>query len=272
MNAIALAACFVAVAAVRFRAIGRREDFVRAARRLPAILVLAAILAFLALHSYVLAWRVTHNPFFPILNGLFCSPMFPCRNIVDPRWQHGVGLWSYATMFFRTSQYGEVSDLTAGLQYLMLLPFGVVLLFRRAPALDAIVISAPMLLFGAAMFSQVQYLRYLFPVAPLASVAVAASLIRRHGPPSAIAITASRAAMRVCACVNLFVFPGISWIFTEGPQAWYTPAGRETAERNFAPVKVLTERLNAGAQRLRARPTLRERRYPDAAACEASLA
>lgn len=197
-------------------------------------------LGVLALNSYVSAWRITGNPFFPLYNGIFQSPYLEASNFVDERWLTGFSLASYWNVFFNTDEHYESRKFVAGFHYLFLLPLALPLVWRRLPARSALVLLVPLLGFGLAMFAATQYWRYLFPVLPLAMVAMAFLLVSIGGPHAERYIWPARVTMGLCLLLNFWFYPGISWQFAIPPSASDTPAERERLTWDHAPAKALT--------------------------------
>ncbi len=159
---------------------------------------------------------------------------------------HKLGLMTYVTMFFKTSTFGEHLNFVAGFQYLFLLPLGLIALFRRVPLPVALAIVLPLAIFTPPMFLQLQYLRYLFPIAPLASLAIAALLIpggtSTEGP-------SVRLFIGLCIALNLFFYPGVSWLYGTSPQRAYTAEGKAQVTAELNPVKSLVDDLNREGNR-----------------------
>lgn len=207
--------------------------------RWPALLLLVP-LSFLALHSYVLAWRLTGNPVFPLYNAIFLSPYFDAINFSDSRWVHGFSLANYVKAFFHTSEFVESGDYTAGWQYLIMLPIGVLALFRSGTPSGLRIVLIPILGFGLIMFSATQYWRYLFPVMPLAVILIGSLFIQQKTAIRTAAFTLALA----CIAANLFFFNRVSWIMYSPAGMAFTRDGKETLTNLYAPATVLTERVN----------------------------
>lgn len=200
-------------------------------------------LAFVALHSYGLAWILTGNPVFPLYNAVFRSPLFPPFNFSDERWAQGFSLASYVRVFFQTSKFFESADYAAGWQYLVLVPVSMLALLRPGVPKDLRMIAIPVLGYAMIMFSAVQYWRYLFPVMPLACVFVAALFVGGHR------LMQAGAAVLTVACIvlNYAQFTNISWIMGTPASAAATKDMREGLMRRYSPASQLTDRLNAMA-------------------------
>jgi hypothetical protein len=204
------------------------------------------VCTWVALHSYLMAWGVTGNPLFPLYNGIFLSPYNDPVNFSDGRWMHGFSLASYWAVFFATSSHYESRDFVAGFQYLFLLPLGFVLLLRHLPWRQAWIIGLPLFGFGLVMFSSTQYWRYLLPVMPLAVLAMAPLLmdtVQQRRWQRAVACTA----MLCCLGLNLWFYPGISYLMAIPPGQVYTPAGRDTATLEYLPEKAMSTHVSATA-------------------------
>lgn len=203
-------------------------------------LALLGMLTFVALHAYGLAWRTTGNPVFPLYNAIFRSPLFPLENFSDSRWIHGFSLLSYVRGFFNTSEFFESGDLTAGFQYLLLLPIVVFVVWRPTVPFSLRIVLLPLAAFGLAMFSATQYWRYLFPAMSLASVLFASLFI---GGPRWLLLGAWTLAL-ACIVLNISFFTRVSWMMQTPVQAVFTEAGRQRAARHYAPEALLTAEIN----------------------------
>jgi hypothetical protein len=138
--------------------------------------VLAGFAATLAVcgSSYVYAAMLSGNPVFPLLNGLFRSPLLDPTNLADPRWTAPVGLDIPWQLTFHTRAYLEGWDGGAGF-YLLGLVGAVVIAFTSSKLrpLAASAIAAFVL-----AISTVHYFRYTYPsVALLTPVLVAAVVL-----------------------------------------------------------------------------------------------
>lgn len=209
------------------------------------MLLFILVFAVTALGSYVTAWRITGNPLFPLYNSHFKSPFFPPQDFSDRRWMKGFSLRSFYGLFFRTAEFHESKDYTAGFQYLFLLPLGLLALPWRNQRSAAVGIALPLAGFGLLMFSQTQYMRYLFPILPLASLAIGALFV--PGSWTAAGAGAFRTFAAFCVGLNLFFLPGISYIFGTPPQAVYGATGKARSAEDMMPAKALVDALNVQA-------------------------
>lgn len=207
--------------------------------RWPALLLLIP-LGFVALHSYGVAWKLTGNPVFPLYNAIFLSPYYHPINFSDSRWIHGFGLTSYVKAFFHTSEFFESGDYTAGWQYLIMLPIGVLALLRSGAPSGLRIILIPVLGFGLVMFSATQYWRYLFPVMPLAVVLLGSLFIQEKPTIRTAAFFLAIA----CIAGNLLFFTRVSWMMNSPAGMAFTRDGKETLTSLYAPASLLTERVN----------------------------
>jgi len=197
-------------------------------------------LGFVALHSYVVAWKVTGNPVFPLYNAIFLSPYFDPRNFSDPRWIHGFSLASYARAFFDTSEFFESGDYTAGWQYLIMLPLAMLALLRPGSTNGLRIILIPLFGFGLVMFAATQYWRYLFPVMPLAGVLLGSLFVQEK---RALRNTAFLLAL-ACIATNLVFFKRVSWMMNSPASMAFTRDGKEALTSLYAPAAILTEQVN----------------------------
>lgn len=207
--------------------------------RWPVFLLLIP-LSFVALHSYILAWKVTGNPVFPLYNAIFHSSFFPPENFSDTRWIKGFSVLSYIREFFYTSEFFEAGNYTAGWQYLFLLPLAIISGFRPSIPNSLRIALIPLFGFGLVMFSATQYWRYLFPVMPISGVLFAALFIgvNRNYRVFFAGLTVA------CVVFNLVFFPRVSWMMNSPPAAAITNHGKENVISLYAPAALLTKRVN----------------------------
>jgi hypothetical protein len=138
-------------------------------RVLPAALLLAFVVGG---SSYVQAALLTGNPVLPLFNDVFHAVEFGPERLLDMRFQ-GLLTWRAPyELVMDSGRFSESLDGAGGFQWLALL-FTLLLAARGAQA-------RALLLVGLAgcvlMYSQVQYLRYLFPGLALLSLPLAIGL------------------------------------------------------------------------------------------------
>jgi len=197
---------------------------------------------FVAMHSYLTAWWITGNPLFPLYNGIFKSPYNDPWNFSDGRWLTGFNLTSYWNLFFTTSDHYESQNFVAGFQYLFLLPLGLFSLFQHLPRRQAWAVTVPLCGFGLAMFYNTQYWRYLFPVLPVAILVIATLLL--HNKEWQWQRRAALASIVACIALNLWFYPGISYLLNIPPGTVYTAAGRYAVTPGYLVEKTMTAHVN----------------------------
>lgn len=209
------------------------------------ILILAGFVAF---HSYGVAWKVTGNPLFPLYNGYFKSPFFGPYNFTDTRYVTGLSWRSYWDLFFNTGRHYESHNFVAGFQYVALFPLALAILLIVAPARSAVRILLPLFGFGIVMFAAVQYLRYLFPVLPLASVLIGALF---YGSSRKAAHGWCRhwigATILLFTCVNMYFSTGINWYLDRPVGGFYSEEAREAIVKEIMPEQIFNAYLNREA-------------------------
>ena len=124
--------------------------------------------------SYAYAYALTGNPVFPILNGVFRSPLLDAANLSDPRWHAPVGWDLPWRLAFRTGEYAEGWNGAAGFSLLALA--GALPAALRLPRLRWLAAAAFVALCAA--IGTVHYFRYAFPALTLLGVALAAAAAR----------------------------------------------------------------------------------------------
>ena len=137
------------------------------------LVLLLLVVAFAAVaDSYFYATVITGNPLFPFFNGVFTSPYMAAENLGDQRWHAGVDIRSPWDITFATPRYMECYVGAAGLSLLAFLGAWACSLASRGMRATLTVFAFAS---GLVVFSQVQYLRYVFPaIALLGTLAVVA--------------------------------------------------------------------------------------------------
>jgi hypothetical protein len=150
-------------------------------RKSKIAVICAVLLLIVALPWYAVTYYWTGNPVFPLLNGLFRSPLSSFENRVMNANDFGIGtgLGALARLPFRlifdTSRFGEAAPRgTAGIALLLAFPFSAVLLRNRRKATGFLIAtSVSYLLLWAYSF---QYLRYYTQILPVICVMAAATM------------------------------------------------------------------------------------------------
>jgi hypothetical protein len=239
LTGIILSATLLASLALRLMNFRVRVSPPSAPLRWPALIMLIPII-FVGLHSYFLAWQITGNPVFPLYNAVFLSPLFYPENFSDPRWVHGFSLATYVRAFFKTSEFFEGGDYTAGWQYLLLFPISFLVLMRTSIPFGFRLALPSLIGFGLVVFSATQYWRYMFPVMPIAGILLAVLFIGsgRYWRTLFVALTI------FCIALNVYFFPRISWMMNSPAQEAYTEMGKQQLARLYAPASLLTAEVN----------------------------
>lgn len=187
--------------------------------------------------SYFYALTITGNPVFPLFNAIFQSPYMPLENFHDSRWDTGVDWRSLWDLTFSTTRFAESYPGAAGIALLSLLPALSLEMFRNRPSRW---VGAWLLVSGALMFVQIQYLRYVFPaIAVLCTVGVVG--LSRFVPPKAFA-----AAIVALTLANFWLMPTTSWIAKTNPWAALLKQGNAAdrgIQQSIIPERALLARL-----------------------------
>lgn len=204
-------------------------------------------LAFVALHSYAVAWAVTGNPLFPLYNDIFQSPYAPAE-AVKSGYPHGLSLWNYILVFFKTSKFMASGDYTAGWQYLILLPPAALALLRKKTPSGLRLLAVPAFGFGLVMFSASNYWRYMFPVMPVASAMMGALFLQgniksRH---EKLLSNTSFVLCLLCIFMNMARFSMADWRMAGTPPASAAQFTQrhEKLQQKLSPILALTEKIN----------------------------
>ncbi len=189
--------------------------------------------------SYVYALALTGNPTFPMFNTLFQSPYYPLEGFSDPRWHVGIRpslLWDIT---FETSQYMEAYPGAVGMSLLALLGGTLLAAFSRGRSL---VLTLAVLLPAAILFSEVQYIRYVFPTLAVLGVVAVTALDRFlvHWPRILVLV------LTALSLVNICLISSTSWIMQGGAWTGLFNEGKEYAavlERSITPQHALLDRM-----------------------------
>lgn len=195
--------------------------------------------AFVALHSYLAAFLVTKNPFFPLYNAIFKSPFFREENFKDGLYSKGASLESYWGLFFDSQSYFESpADFVAGFQYFFLLPCALLLLVIKKEGRWLAILSVPLFIYAGIMFYMMQYLRYLFAVMPLASVLIAYLYVMQDRSRNLTFV--------FCGCIlmNLYFLPGVSFNFYLNNLNYLSSDKKQKASEAMNPEVAMNEYVN----------------------------
>jgi 4-amino-4-deoxy-L-arabinose transferase-like glycosyltransferase len=222
-----------------------RQQGMKAALRL--LLPAAIVFTIFGAPPYVAAYCASGNPVFPFYNAVFKSPYFPsATNFTDAKW--GRICWGVLyDMTFQTHRYLEALDGAAGFQFLCLGLAGAVMCCVRR---DRVAVSA--LLIGLAYVfvigSFTMYLRYLYPVFPLLTIACIGPGLTQLGARWPRWITYGMGVALIG--VNVLFMPSAAWVLrTFDCQAVWSERQRVQVVDAFVPQRRLVEAVNgiAGA-------------------------
>jgi len=148
-------------------------------RRLPFAMALFCVLA---TSSYFAAWQASGNPFLPMFNHVFQSPLLPPRQLADARWHAGFGPLLPWAITFHTGRYFE--GWAGGFGFAPVALAGAWLLALARPGTRGIALAAGVAFWVALL--PMQYARYAFPalvlsLPPMLAAAASALDARRLG-------------------------------------------------------------------------------------------
>ncbi len=169
--------------------------------------LLAAVFLAAACPPYLVAEFKTRDPIFPFLNNRFHSPALKAGlDLREPRYHEPLRFSTLFDLTFFTHTYYEGENGSFGLQYLVLLPVGLVLLFRRrnytAWTAAAIGIGGSIII----LLTQPN-IRYLYPALPFLHVVIAQVFIALPLVPSLLIWTY----FAVIFGLNTYLFPTSNW-------------------------------------------------------------
>ncbi|MCL2309041.1 MAG: hypothetical protein FWC42_02025 [Proteobacteria bacterium] len=114
--------------------------------------------------SYAYAWGLTGNPVLPLFNDIFQSPYAPPFRLTDARWFDGIHLTLPWDLVFKTDRFIEAYPGAIGFGTLVLAAGGGMAMVASTAARTLL---AFFLVAFFAMFLNIQYVRYVFPVLTL---------------------------------------------------------------------------------------------------------
>jgi hypothetical protein len=163
--------------------------------------------------SYAYAWGLAGNPVLPLFNDIFQSPYLPHIRLTDMRWFDGIHLTLPWDLVFKTDRFVEGYPGAIGFSVLMLVAGGGMAMAASTTARALLVF---LLVAFFAMFLNIQYVRYVFPVLtlliPLAIVGYTTFL--SQGKRKAVI-----AGLMVLAALNLAFYPNC-WYGYRGDMLW----------------------------------------------------
>lgn len=205
------------------------------------IIFILTIGLLIAIHSYFFAYLKTGNPLFPLFNEHF-NPHSNISGTLGSIFVKAPTLSAYTGFFFDSSNYFESKNFIAGFQYFLLPVLGVISFLLYEKKVSLIYILLPILVFGGAMFIQIQYWRYVFPILPLASVFIGA-LLAHNSNHKALKLIAP-ASLVFYIFLNIFYLPGVSHFFNQNHLKYFFNNERLSFQHKQIPEILLNEYIN----------------------------
>ena len=197
--------------------------------------------------SYSYAWWIRGNPVLPLFNSWFGSDYVAAADLSDLRYRQGLDPGDYYSAIFDSSVVLEGWDGTAGFQWLVLaiaLLLGLVALWRQRERAESMQTLLPVryaivavLFAGLALYWQMQYLRYLYPVMLVAGLAMGVgaerSELQQHSRWPLRAVLP--VCLTLCVAFNLAAVGSVHWQLRDGltPRVLLAPDA-EQRWRDFA--------------------------------------
>jgi hypothetical protein len=202
-----------------------------------SVLAAAALAIVVGASSYAYAALIAGNPVLPLLNDVFQSPYFELRRFQDARYA-GLIDWSvWWRLVTDSSTFYESWDGVSGFQWLVLA--GPLFLALRSPPLRPLLLAG--LVGVLVVFSQVQYLRYLYPGLVLLCVPLVGGAVRGLGERWAALLVIALAVLNLAFAANAH------WQLRESARG--RPLVSERSEQEwlarFAPERVVARHLRA---------------------------
>ncbi len=167
-SGVMLAACFGVLLVVDWRAGTLRAGLGRYAKLAGLVLVIGAF-------PYLNAYVLTGNPAFPFFNGIFHSPYWADESFDFPAFNESLSWRTLYSLTFESELFLEATPGAFGFQGLLLLPLTVLVIAWRPASAGWIALATAVIAF-CGVFSQMSYLRYLYPALPIFSIALAVAV------------------------------------------------------------------------------------------------
>jgi len=201
----------------------------------------------IGLYFYALALVATGNPVFPYANEIFHSGLMP-RDAIGGQFREPLAWRTPWDITFHSSRFIEGTDGAAGFQYFLLLPVGlIVMIWRRHTAVLLVVaVALSALLLG---FSQMSYLRYLYPALVVLMVPMALWL-EEQCRSGGFQMWLAYSAVATVGFLNILFQASSGWYHRDfvWNQIW-NPEGRAEYVRRNAPARNMVQALNLIAPR-----------------------
>jgi hypothetical protein len=127
---------------------------------------------------YVFMYMQTGNPIFPLYNNVFKAQNYPFERFQDLRWSASLGWDAIFKMAANTSKYMEGGNWTFGIQHaLFFIPLLIELIYRRKN-IDLLLYGMSIVIFSVLVFSEMRYVRYLYPIFPIYALLIGSVLDR----------------------------------------------------------------------------------------------
>jgi len=174
-------------------------------RSLAATVVLGALACF----PYVFSWIKTGNPLFPYYNDVFKSEFFPTIPLNDTRWMgHFDWRLLYDATFF-SGRYLEAWPGALGLTVILLMPVALVMLVVRPRPIVTMSLFFTLAIM-LPILSQIQYIRYIYPVFPLVLIPAGVGIaLLANWPATRLATFALLAAV---TAFNVYKIQSAGWL------------------------------------------------------------
>ncbi|WP_103875364.1 ArnT family glycosyltransferase [Bosea lathyri] len=204
---------------------------------LAGCLVLAAATA---LSSYIHAYWISGNPVFPFFNNVFKSPFYQPVQFVDGRWINRFKLDLLYQATFHSDHFLEAYNGALGFSLMAFLGTGLVaaVIYRQMRWL-----ALAFLAFICAIGFSTQYLRYFYPILPVAFllIGLVASLYLVR-PRMALVFNL---AVAVVLCLNVYKLNAGGWIMASYDfRVLFDPQKAKRYEQAFVPEKSLLRLVN----------------------------
>lgn len=127
---------------------------------------------------YVFAYIKTGNPVFPLYNDIFKAGNYPVERFQDLRWSEKLGWDAVYMMASNTSKFMEGRNWTFGIHHALFLIPVMIELYQRRKNTAFLQYGLAITVFTVLVFSQMRYVRYLYPIFPIYAILMTGVLHR----------------------------------------------------------------------------------------------
>jgi hypothetical protein len=213
----------------------------RNGREVAGLVLAMGVAGMVALSTYAHAYLITGNPVFPFFNNIFKSPYYASVQFVDGRW---IGRFKPDILYqatFASGNFLEAYNGAIGFSLAAFLAVGLLGVAIHRSQLRLVALA--FLGFICAIGAGTQYLRYFYPVLPIAFILIGFALTLYLSRPYVKWLC--QLAVALVVCLNLYKLPAAGWILGAYDfSALFDGQRARRYEQAFVPEKTLLRVVN----------------------------